>query len=544
MRIVIRILLLLAVLGATFSLAQNPPIQHVIVVVQENRTPDNLFQQDSTLITNGADIASSGSCHGTGVPLHGRPLADCYDSGHGHKGPWVSMYDNGLMDGACDIQISVFGLCNPPVHPQYVYIDNSSGVVSPYFQIAERYGYGNYMFQTNQGPSLPAHQFLLSGSSSPSGVMNPLYAYFDAENSHGPNGSILDSGCSADPTQYALLIDPQGTEGSCPNDIHCAHPCYEHPTLTDLLDNHKDGNGNPQPITWRYYSDQEKSYWTAPNAISHLCNNDAGNHGCGTGMGSNHDWTTNVKPYLEKTRTTLAPFLVDVSSPNCQLAQVTWVIPDGRWSDHPGSIGLGPDWVANIVNSIGTSPCHDVIGGKSYSFWQDSVILITWDDWGGWYDHISPQNTIHIGYPNNTGQKYVYGFRVPLLVVSPYVKLTNGNPGYISGPKTSPIYYDFGSILLFIENTFGLLGGSVQGINPIYPYADQFAGLRTPLADLSDFFDYTQTQRTFSQPITLHNDSTLCNMNKCMSNQCDATCFINYPGNPQAPELTEGDESD
>jgi hypothetical protein len=237
---------------------------------------------------------------------------------------------------------------------------------------------------------------------------------------------------------------------------------------------------------------------------------------------------------------------------------VTWVIPDGRWSDHPGSSGLGPDWVANIVNGIGASPgpCTDVINGKTYSYWQDSVILITWDDWGGWYDHVNPIQTIgqgNPGYPggNGNGKEYVYGFRVPLLVVSPYVKLTNGKPGYISSPKGSqnPIYYDFGSILKFIENTF--LPSSTF-INPSYPYADQFVDTANRNADLSDFFDYTQTQRQFSPLITLHNDSTLCSYSKCPSNECqpnsnctcDATCFINYVGSPNAPEPTEGDEGD
>ena len=222
------------------------------------------------------------------------------------------------------------------------------------------------------------------------------------------------------------------------------------------------------------------------------------------------------------------PFLNDLQ--NCNLAQVTWVIPDGRWSDHPSeNIGLGPDYVANIVNAVGgTGPPTNTCG-----FWNNTVILIVWDDWGGWYDHVNPIATIGQGKPgyvngNGNGIQYVYGFRVPLLVVSTFAK-----QHYISGPKTSPIYYDFGSILRFIEEAFL---PSNTFINPTYPYADQFAGPGQASGDLSDFFDCSGPQCHPFQPITLVNNSQLCNQTQCKSNQCDATCFINYQGPKQDPD--------
>jgi len=117
-------------------------------------------------------------------------------------------------------------------------------------------------------------------------------------------------------------------------------------------------------------------------------------------------------------------------------------MPDGQWSDHAGggagSDG-GPGWVAAIINAVGgydndhvplrQNPCTDTINGQQYSYWQDTVILITWDDWGGFYDDVVPP----IGYTNNTGGQYVYGFRVPLLVVSAYAGTYNGTSwsGYI-----------------------------------------------------------------------------------------------------------------
>ena len=122
--------------------------------------------------------------------------------------------------------------------------------------------------------------------------------------------------------------------------------------------------------------------------------------------------------------------------------------------------GSGPAWVASIVNAIGNS-----------AYWANTAIIITWDDWGGWYDHVAPK-VINDGL--SWGSGYVYGFRVPLIVVSPYAKAA-----YISH-----VTHDFGSILKFIETTFTL---------PSLGYADVAAD------DLSDCFNLTQSPLTFKQ---------------------------------------------
>jgi phospholipase C len=198
-----------------------------------------------------------------------------------------------------------------------------------------------------------------------------------------------------------------------------------------------------------------------------------------------------------------APILTDIT--NCNLQQVSWVIPDGNWSDHAGfSPGDGgPSWVAAIVNAIGGNPPCANNGNEVY--WNDTVILITWDDWGGYYDDVVPPDCTTspcTGYNGGggNGQQYVYGFRVPLLVVGAYAK-----QGYISGgsvfpPNCAPPHYychDFGSILNFIEYAFGL-----GEISPNYHYADHFVmdtTLQHPYS-LWDFFDFTQFHQF--QPIT------------------------------------------
>jgi phospholipase C len=80
----------------------------------------------------------------------------------------------------------------------------------------------------------------------------------------------------------------------------------------------------------------------------------------------------------------MAPVLEDIE--NCTLPAVSWVIPNGAWSDHGGYDFKGPFWAAAIVNAIGGGGnCDNPVG-----YWADTVILVVWDDWGGFYDHVLP----------------------------------------------------------------------------------------------------------------------------------------------------------
>lgn len=193
-------------------------IQHVVIIFQENRTPDNLFQ-DPVLISRGADIASSGTnSQGQTIPLAQMSLANDYDLKHNHPA-FVSMYDGGKMDGADLIPaVCAQGATNcPPPNPQFMYVDPSD--VQPYFALAEQYTFGDRMFQTNQGPSFPAHQFLISGTSAPTATSN----LFAAENLNA--GSV--AGCIAPSGTTVRLIDPSG------NELLTQYPCFEHSTVTE-----------------------------------------------------------------------------------------------------------------------------------------------------------------------------------------------------------------------------------------------------------------------------------------------------------------------
>jgi phospholipase C len=421
--------------GSTGGGSTPPPppgkIKHVVVIFQENRTPDNLFQ-DPMLIQAGADIASSGKTStGQIVQLQPAPLADAWDMGHAHRN-FLSAWDNGAMDGFdLDDVFCPAGQPNcAPVNPEYFFVQPSD--VQPYFTLAETYTFGDRMFQTNQGPSFPAHQYIISGTSAIAANSN-----FDAaENTHSPL-----AGCIAPPGSLVKIIDTTNPDPDT-NETQTTFPCFEHPTLTDLLD--------AAQISWKYYTPTPGSIWTGPDAINHMCGPNATPPNATACTAP--EWTNHV--VIEGQHNQI---LSDIAAG--QLATVSWVIPNGNASDHPGEDlkGTGPSWVASIVNAIGTS-----------QYWSDTAIIVTWDDWGGWFDHVTPPKIFN---------SYEYGFRVPLIVVSPFAKAAH----------ISHVNHDFGSILKFIETMFGL-----TTVGPGAGYADSRAD------DLSDCFDFNQTPLTFT----------------------------------------------
>jgi len=466
--------------ATTLASAQtyNTPLQHVILVIQENRSPDNLFGSNPNFLP-GVDIATEGiNSLGQHIPLAAVEMTACYGLSHTHK-DWEAMYDNGKMDGADKVIVQDKDNSCPsiPQNPQFKYVDNGDnrlnplrGPIDPYFLIAENWGFANYMFHTNQGPSFAAHQFLFSGTSAPSEYGENYYNYFAAE-VDGATG-----GCLAPANEKTVLIGPDGQE-----DVF-VYPCFHHPTLATVLD--------AAGVSWKYYSQKAMGIWSAPAASQDVCQPDQDHTQC---MGQ--DWTKNMS-IRGVNGASAGQILSDIST-NCNLNNVSWVIPEAAWGDHAhGNKGYGPSWVADIVNAVGTSPCKNPDGSN---YWNTTAVLVTWDEWGGWYDHVPPPAVGYLGGGGN-GKQYVYGFRVPLLVASAY----SPYPGYVSGPVSNPLvcpnYYchDFGSILNFIEYAFGSNGQSLGTIgNPLWPYADYYAldappSCPTCTYSLSDFFEFNR----------------------------------------------------
>ena len=443
--------------------AQITSFQHIVLVIQENRTPDEMFQglcttpaACSTQPSSGQyDIQTAAWLDKTSSTRTTNPKAVPFGLGwdmlHAHAA-FVTECDTNMF-GACAMDGAAHAICLPysqqcPTKAAYSYVDNSTGSVQPYLDIAKAYGWANYMFQTNQGPSFSAHEFLFSGTSSPSAADDHAGIYVAGE------GTIV--GCNSPPTTVVPLINPQGVE------FTRIYPCFEYKTLTDFLE--------AKGKTWRYYGSTVGTYkgptpdgiWIAPNSINHICV--AVNQKC-TGP----EWTAN----LEFTQSAVLSDII-----NCNLRGVSWVIPNWYDSDHSGTpknVG-GPSWVASIVNAVGNSPCTNKDGS---SYWSSTAIIVVWDDWGGWYDHEQPKIE---PFPQGGFQM---GFRVPMLVVSAYT-----GPGTISNKRE-----DFGSVLRFIEHNFGIMEGALT-----------FADARGGTSDLSEYFSLGQPARKFqaiSAPLSL-----------------------------------------
>ncbi len=362
-----------------------PPIQHIVVIVQENRAFNTLFMGFPGATTARYGRNSSGQT----VALHSVRLATDYDIGHIHA-EFKTEYAGGAMNGWNKERLFCRGRkCPARSTVAYAYVKRSD--IQPYWQMASQYTVADQMFQSNEGPSFPAHQYLVSGTSTIANGSD-LRASENAKHPppHGGKGEGMVGGCDSKAGSTVKVINDAGGENET------VFPCFDRLSIFDELD--------AAGLSWRYYQYYGGAgVWNAVDALKPIW--------------QKPEFTTDVVWPPSRVLTDIA---------NGQLAAVTFVTPTYLESDHAlDNNGTGPSWVASVVNAIGTSP-----------FWSSTAIFVTWDDWGGWFDPVTP--TIQ--------NSYEQGFRVPLIVISPYAK-----EGYVSHTP-----HAFGSILRFTEEEFGL----------------------------------------------------------------------------------------
>jgi phospholipase C len=370
-------------------------LQHIVIVMQENRSFDQYFGTFP-----GAD----------GIPMkNGQPTV-CIPNPEVAQGctrPWLTTEDisqggphtnaaarsdinGGKMDGFITTwsKSGIYCKKNPTAkvcvqnrtQPDVVsYHDGST--IPNYWTYAKKFVLQDRLFQSNQGWSEPAHLFAVSGWSA------ECHPPTSANNCTSSNGYV-DVDRSA---QY------QG------KDVNS----YQWTDLTYLL--------NKSNVSWAYY--------TGDHTVND-CNND-----CSNAVGTPEIW--NPLPDFQTVHddnqlgniTTISNFYTAVK--NNTLPAVSWIVPDIKHSEHPpgNRISDGQAWVTDIVNAI----------GKSAS-WDSTAIFLTWDDWGGFYDHVVPPKVDALGY----------GLRVPGMLISPYAKA-----GAIDHQTLS-----FDAYLKFIEDVF------------------------------------------------------------------------------------------
>ncbi len=385
-------------------------ISHIIIIIQENRTVDNLFQGLPGAYTQSYGYLSSGKK----IALRQVRLETKWDIDHSlaefllacngtGSYPGTDCQMNGFNQEGVQCGTSGYPPC-PIVHPQYAYVPPSE--TGPYFQMAQQYAFGDEMFASNvDGSSFVAHQYLIAGQAS--ATVN-----FPDSNEWGCEGGQYD-------TIQTLNQQRHIRYG------HRIPVCLDNQTLGDELDN--------AGISWRYYTasvpNGDGAYWNAYSAINHIYNGP--------------DWKADVKSPQKL-------FFTDVTNGN--LPAVSWITPTCENSDHAGcGANTGPAWVASIVNAIGQS-----------QYWSSTAIFVTWDDPGGWYDHVPPKMLDYDGL----------GFRVPLLVISPYARAA-----YVSHTN-----YELASLIKFVEERYGLSALSVSDSRATAP---------------TDCFNFAQRPRAF-----------------------------------------------
>lgn len=408
--------------------AVSRAIKHVVIVVQENRSFDNIFAGFP-----GADTQMYGYMHdGTKVSLEPITFV-AHDMAH-FFGTGINDYDDGKMDGF-DLAQSTNG--QPVGTFAYSYLERN--LVKPYWTMASRYVLADHMFPTMFGPSFTGHLTLIAGTAN----LNPSLTEANTPNAE-PWGCDAPAGTTTQTVTSNRVWDFNGP-----------FPCFsQFRTLADTLD--------AAHLSWKYYAPTVNGNntggeeWSIFDAIHDVR------------YGS--DWSTHVIS---------PPQQVLRDAADGQLPSVSWVIPDDFWSDHPSAgTSYGPSWVTAVVNAIGKS-----------SQWRSTAIIVVWDDWGGWFDNVAPPQRDFRGL----------GIRVPCIIISPYVR-----------PHVQHTTYEFGSIVKFVEQVFGLpkLGIAEQG------YTDG------PATSLTDSFDFTMKPRAYVK----------------ISAPYSATFFLNHASSARAPD--------
>jgi phospholipase C len=379
-----------------FPGASGGKIQHVVIIVQENRSFDNMFQGFP-----GANTVPSGkNSKGQTIQLQPYSLKNVYEIDHSAKAFFAacdgSPPGQNCKNDGFDQEFSQLG----PTNPQYVYVPHSES--RPYFEMAKQFVLADNMFASQLDESFVAHQYVIAAQANSAVDLPSSLAYW---------------GCDGGPNDTVQTLAQDRSYGAP------EVACFDNQTLGDELDD--------AGLTWAFYTSTilgDGGVWSGYQAISHI------RYG--------PDW----KRDIEYPQTKL---LKEVS----RLRNVTWVTPICENSDHVAcGGGTGPSWVASIVNAVGES-----------KYWDSTAIFVLWDDWGGLYDHVPPPYEDYDGL----------GFRVPLIVISPYAK-----KNYVSH-----VQYETASVLRFVEDNFGL---------------GQLAAADTRAADpATDCFDFTQSPRPF-----------------------------------------------
>ena len=295
---------------------------------------------------------------------------------------------------------------NGDINGQYLaYSQLTQTDIPNYYTYAHKFVLADQMFSSVHGDSFENHLYIIAAQAG--GVIT--------QKKGAPASSKW--GCDATPDFLLQVLDE--TDGV----ISEIFPCFDFQTLADSLDS--------AGISWKYYAPSEGEPGYVYNTYDEI------NHIRNTSL-----WTEHVVSDTQ--------FATDAADGN--LPAVSWLVT-GPDNEHPPSSACqGENWTVQQLNTLMQGPD-----------WSTSAVFLTWDDFGGFYDHVAPP-------PMDV---YGLGPRVPLLIISPYAKA-----GYISHTQ-----YEFASVLKFIEDDFGLTPLTERDANA-NDTTDSFNFSQTPLPPL------------------------------------------------------------
>jgi phospholipase C len=420
-------------------------IKHIVIIVQENRSFDHYFgvYPGAEGIPMQADGRTPAVCHRNPAggpcirPYHDRNFRD--SGGPHHAGDHLANVNGGKMNGflkrvwntpgrhGCRAVGSEY--CMPGTNIPDVLGYKTRREIPNYWKYADEFVLQDHMFEPVRSYSLPAHLYLVSAWSA------------RCTNAYDPM-SCTD----------AMRVPPKDQRYE-----RGRTPIYAWTDITWLLRRHK--------VSWRYYVA------------------DGTPADCGDGAGicrrPRVDDPTDATPMIWSPLNYFTTVQTSRQADNVQaisnfysdlkqgkLAQVVWIMPNQQNSEHApnGRVDLGQAWTTSIVNKIMRS-----------EFWESTAIFVTWDDWGGFYDHVPPPRV----------DKNGYGIRVPGLVISPYAKR-----GFIDKQVLS-----FDAYLKFIEDVF-LNGKRLDPAKIARPDPRPTVREEVPImGDVIHAFDFTQEPR-------------------------------------------------
>jgi phospholipase C len=351
--------------GGSCSQPQCGPIQHIIIIIKENHSFDNLFGQFP-----GAEGTTHFRRARRILPLLDTPDHLSRDIVHNLWSTFAAV-DGGRMDRFY-AQPNAYQNGVDVADSQY-----SQQQIPNYWKYAQDFELADHFFSTLLGGSFINHLATIAGGSM-SAVDDPKH-----------RGKFRAWGCDSSPSSRVEVYRHHR--------FGFVFPCFNQPTLAD--------EANAAGVSWRYYAPTPGTfgyYWSSFDAVRHIRDST--------------QWRTNVVPSVQ--------FDADVKS--ARLPAISWLIGDLPVSDHPpASICAGESWTVSEIDEVMQS-----------QLWSRSVILLTWDDYGGFYDHVRPPR---VG-------RFMLGPRVPLIVISPYA-------------RAHTIYskrLDFRSIIKFVEDEYKL----------------------------------------------------------------------------------------